>query len=396
MSCPHTSTNTPFPSVNDLLEPLEGSKKTKTTLLYDTSEGEVFNVDFEVTNSYKLDRIIGCGSYGIVASGTHRRTGIRVAIKRIPLFEYDALVCMRALREIKLLCELQHENLVETFDIQFASSEEDLTHVYIIQRLMPTDLARVVRGIQLTNEHVRYITYQLLCGVHAIHSRSIIHRDLKPSNILIDTKCNVQICDFGLARLISPHSANLENNEGRFMTEYVATRWYRAPEIYLFRDNYGPAMDMWSVGCIMAEMMGNKPLFPGKNHVDQMNKFVELLGAPDEKRLSGLPLICRNFFDGCVMTRVDFEKRFPHIEPLGIDLMNRLLQILPEDRISCEEALAHPYMSTLHDTLPEACPLQDDFFQFEAGTSRMKFDELRKVAFDELNKMSKVYGFNRN
>lgn len=383
-----------LPSVQELLEP-DGAKKTKTSLVYDSRDGQIFTVDFEVSSGYTVESIIGSGSYGIVACGTHRRSGVKVAVKRIPLFEYDSLVCMRALREIKLLCELQHENLVETFDIQFAKSEESLTHVYIIQRLMPTDLSRVVRNVSLTNEHVRYITHQLLSGVHAIHSKNIIHRDLKPSNVLIDMKCNVQICDFGLARLMGPHSVDLDSNGNRFMTEYVATRWYRAPEIYLFRDNYGPAMDMWSVGCIMAELMGNKPLFPGKNHVDQMNRFIDVLGVPGRERLAGLPLICRDFFAGHSKTKVNFRKLFPHIEPEGIDLMEKLLTIFPEDRLSCEEALAHPYISRFSETLPEPCPLSADFFQFEAGTSRMKIEELRKVVFKELSSLSRIYGLNR-
>lgn len=125
---------------------------------------------------------------------------------------------------------------------------------------METDLHRVIRTQTLSNDHCQYFIYQTLRGLKAMHSANVIHRDLKPSNLLLNGNCDLKICDFGLAR----HVGHVDDNQG-FMTEYVATRWYRAPEIMLTFKKYTSAIDVWSVGCIMAEMLLRKPLFPGKD-----------------------------------------------------------------------------------------------------------------------------------
>src|SRR6187402_2391216 len=129
-----------------------------------------------------------------------------------------------------------------------------------MQELMETDMHRVIRTQDLSDDHCQYFIYQTLRALKAMHSANVLHRDLKPSNLLLNANCDLKVCDFGLAR----SAASQEDNSG-FMTEYVATRWYRAPEIMLTFKEYTKAIDVWSVGCILAEMLSGKPLFPGKD-----------------------------------------------------------------------------------------------------------------------------------
>lgn len=186
------------------------------------------------------------------------------------------MFCLRTLREMKLLRYFNHENIISILDIQKPRNYETFTEVYLIQvceiilrprsytnwmqELMETDMHRVIRTQELSDDHCQYFIYQTLRALKAMHSANVLHRDLKPSNLLLNANCDLKVCDFGLAR----SAASTEDNSG-FMTEYVATRWYRAPEIMLTFKEYTKAIDVWSVGCILAEMLSGKPLFPGKD-----------------------------------------------------------------------------------------------------------------------------------
>jgi len=203
-----------------------------------------------------------------------------VAIKKITPFDHS-MFCLRTLREMKLLRYFNHENIISILDIQKPRSYETFNEVYLIQvcssflaesrphsltytcdsqELMETDMHRVIRTQDLSDDHCQYFIYQTLRALKAMHSANVLHRDLKPSNLLLNANCDLKVCDFGLAR----SAASQEDNSG-FMTEYVATRWYRAPEIMLTFKEYTKAIDVWSVGCILAEMLSGKPLFPGKD-----------------------------------------------------------------------------------------------------------------------------------
>lgn len=181
---------------------------------------------------------------------------------------------------MKLLRYFNHENIISILDIQKPRNYDTFTEVYLIQvrfeparksskvnpllnplqELMETDMHRVIRTQDLSDDHCQYFIYQTLRALKAMHSANVLHRDLKPSNLLLNANCDLKVCDFGLAR----SAASTEDNSG-FMTEYVATRWYRAPEIMLTFKEYTKAIDVWSVGCILAEMLNGKPLFPGKD-----------------------------------------------------------------------------------------------------------------------------------
>lgn len=179
----------------------------------------------------------------------------KTAIKKVPRAFDDLVDAKRILREIKLLRHFDHENVIGMRDILKPASLEDFEDVYMITDLMETDLHRIIYSKQkLSDDHVQYFVYQMLRALKYMHSAGVLHRDLKPSNLLLNSNCDLKVCDFGLARGV--------NDEQLDLTEYVVTRWYRAPEIMLSCKEYTYAIDVWSVGCILGELLGRKPMFP--------------------------------------------------------------------------------------------------------------------------------------
>mmetsp|Transcript_12932 Transcript_12932/g.39798 ORF Transcript_12932/g.39798 Transcript_12932/m.39798 type:complete len:286 (+) Transcript_12932:348-1205(+) len=234
---------------------------------------------FECPTRYSLVRPIGQGAYGIVCSAKDNETNTMVAIKKISGIFESVVDCKRTLREMKLLRHFRHENVVSLKDVYLAEGDgPDFQNVYTVTELMDTDLHQIIVSPQpLSDEHCQYFIYQIMRALKHIHSANVLHRDLKPSNILLNGNCDLKICDFGLARIRDP--ANRDNP----MTVYVATRWYRAPEIMLSYTEYSNAVDVWSVGCILAEIMGREPLFPGRDVIDQLNLVTRIIGKPSEE-----------------------------------------------------------------------------------------------------------------
>ncbi|XP_012567902.1 mitogen-activated protein kinase 4 isoform X2 [Cicer arietinum] len=212
-------------------------------------------------------RPIGRGAYGIVCTAVNSDTHEEVAIKKIANTFDNIIDAKRTLREIKLLRHMDHENVIAIKDIIRPPQKDAFNDVYIVYELMDTDLHQILRSDQPLNlDHCQYFLYQLLRGLRYVHSANALHRDLKPSNLLLNGNCDLKIGDFGLARTTS---------ETDFMTEYVVTRWYRAPELLLNCSEYTSAIDVWSVGCIFAEIMTRKTLFPGKDYVHQLRLITE-------------------------------------------------------------------------------------------------------------------------
>merc|ERR1711934_764081 len=291
-------------------------------------------------------------------------TSERLAIKKISNAFENVVDAKRMLREIKLLRHLQHENIIKIRDILPPPTRDVFKDMYILYELMDTDLHQIIRSSQpLSDEHCQYFIYQLLRGLKYIHSADVLHRDLKPSILLLNANCDLKICDFGLAR------TNTQDKNRDFMTEYVVTRWYRAPELLLSCAEYTVAIDVWSCGCILAELLGRKPLFPGKDYVHQLNLITRVLGSPSESDLEFIDSEKAERYMRSLphCQRVVLGKYYPHSNPLALDLIDKMLQSNPHQRITVEEALAHPYMATLHDPSDEPCCRQPFHFPLDDG-----------------------------
>ncbi|KAA1472372.1 Pkinase-domain-containing protein [Dentipellis sp. KUC8613] len=340
--------------------------------------------NFVVGTNYQLLDVIGEGAYGVVCSALHVPSQRKVAIKRITPFDHS-MFCLRTLREIKLLRHFHHENIVSILDILQPPSIAEFKEVYLVQELMETDLHRVIRTQTLSDDHCQYFIYQTFRALKALHSADVLHRDLKPSNLLLNANCDLKLCDFGLARSARP-PPNIDDGSN-FLTEYVATRWYRAPEVMLTFKEYTRAIDIWSVGCVLAEMLSGKPLFPGRDYHHQLSLILDILGTPSlddfyaitsqrsREYLRALPF----------RKKKPFEQLFPDANPLAIDLMEKCLTFSPKKRIDVSEALKHPYLESYHDAEdePSSEALDPSFFDFDNGGTLGK-DELKVLIYKEI------------
>ncbi|XP_012478103.1 mitogen-activated protein kinase homolog NTF3 [Gossypium raimondii] len=299
---------------------------------------------FEIDTKYVPIKPIGKGAYGIVCSSVNRETDDKVAIKKINNAFDNPVDALRTLRELKLLRHLRHENVIALKDVMMPIHRRSFKDVYLVYELMDTDLHQIIKSPQaLSNDHCQYFLFQLLRGLKYLHSANILHRDLKPGNLLINANCDLKICDFGLART--------SNAKGQFMTEYVVTRWYRAPELLLCCDNYGTSIDVWSVGCIFAELLGRKPIFPGTECLNQLKLIINILGSQKEEDLEFIDNPkARNYIKSLPYSHgIPFSCLYPNAHPLAIDLLQKMLVFDPSKRIGVTEALQHPYMAPLYD-----------------------------------------------
>ncbi|KCV71311.1 CMGC/MAPK protein kinase [Fonticula alba] len=312
----------------------------------------VGGTNFEVDPKFQIIKAIGQGAYGVVVSAINTQTGKKVAIKKIANAFHHLTDAKRTLREIKLLRYFNHENIISIDEILRPPCLAKFNDVYIISELMDTDLHQIVGSSQpLTDDHCQYFIYQILRGLKYIHSANVLHRDLKPSNILLNGNCDLKICDFGLAR-VANQSASPSISA---LTEYVATRWYRAPEIMLGWCPYTKAIDVWSVGCILVEILARRPLFPGRDYIHQLNLITELTGTPDESLIARVHNPRAQTFLRSLPPRNKMSLRdlLPNASDLAIDLAERMLNFDPAKRITVEDALRHPYLAALHDPTDE-------------------------------------------
>ncbi|EJD07617.1 kinase-like protein [Fomitiporia mediterranea MF3/22] len=323
-----------------------------------SSFGKVFHVE----KRWKMVRDMGSGAYGVVISAADEISGETVAIKLVTrVFEKTSLA-KRALREITLLRHFaNHENITGLIDVDAIS--KDFNEIYLFLEPMEADLHQIIKsGQMLTNEHIQYFVYQILRGMKYVHSASVVHRDLKPGNLLVNADCELKICDFGLSRGFNSGPDEYATH----MTEYVATRWYRAPEIMLAFRRYDTAIDVWSIGCILAELLLGKPLFKGKDYVDQLNKILDVLGTPEESVLTRIGSEKAQAYVRSLPRRktVPFSKIIPHADPQAIDLLDKMLSFDPEQRITVTTALEHPWLAQYHDVNDEPdCPIIYDKWQ---------------------------------
>jgi len=365
-------------------------------------KAEFFNVKFQGTGTYMLRSVLGQGAYGVVCAADHSVTGERVAIKRIRSVMNSPAMATRILRELKFLRLLrEHENIIKIRDVLVPGERELFNDTFVVFEIMPTDLSRLLSSrTELKKEHVEYFMFQLLRAVHFMHSAHVFHRDLKPSNILINRQCELRVCDFGLAR------AMFENtDEMVYWTDYVATRWYRAPELIMsYFGNYSTAIDMWSVGCIFAEMLnGGRPLFPGRNQYNQFELITEVTGRPNPEAIERLRSEEARKYVAQIPTRPrrPLETIFkPGTDPVALDLLSRMLEFDPERRFSALEALNHDYFTKYrHLGLgAEAVPISPEHFEFERRVGMtpelMRLEFMKEIAYYHPEELQDVVGGN--
>ncbi|NXR03419.1 MK15 kinase, partial [Sagittarius serpentarius] len=320
-------------------------------------------------------------AYGIVWKAVDRRTGEIVAVKKIFDAFRNRTDAQRTFREIMFLQEFgEHPNIIKLLDVIRAQNNKD---IYLIFESMETDLHAVIKkGNLLKDIHKCYILYQLLKATKFIHSGNVIHRDQKPSNILLDADCFVKLCDFGLARSLCQMN---EDQGNPALTEYVATRWYRAPEILLSSRSYTKGVDMWSIGCILGELLLGKPLFPGTSTVNQIEQILRVIPAPSPEDILAMQPDYRASVINRLSSRqrVTLEEILPSSTPLpALDLLKKLLVFNPDKRLTAEEALQHPYVKRFHCPDREPCldydvilPLDDDI-QLSVAEYRNKLYEM--------------------
>ncbi|CAF9914724.1 MAG: negative regulator of the PHO system [Gomphillus americanus] len=284
-------------------------------------------------SSFQQLEKLGEGTYATVFKGRNRQTGELVALKEIHLDSEEGTPST-AIREISLMKELKHENIVSLHDVIHTENKLMLVFEYMDKDLKKYMDSRSERG-NLDPATIKSFMYQLLKGIAFCHENRVLHRDLKPQNLLINTKGQLKLADFGLARAFGI-PVNTFSNE-------VVTLWYRAPDVLLGSRTYNTSIDIWSAGCIMAEMYTGRPLFPGTTNEDELQKIFRLMGTPSEHSWPGISKFPEYKPSTHVFATQDLRVIIPQIDQQGLDLLQRLLQLRPELRISAKDALQHPW-----------------------------------------------------
>lgn len=351
---------------------------------------------------YKLVKVIGSGSYGKVCHALDKQTGQNVAIKKIKRIFEDLIDCKRLLREIAILRFLDDDRVVKLYDVCVPEDPHNFTELYLVLELCDSDFKKLFRLPEfLTETHVVTLLFNTLLGLKYVHSAGIYHRDLKPANCLVNRDCSVKVCDFGLSRPVhrnqNSSSEEVEGSASR-LTGHVVTRWYRAPELILLQDDYTESIDVWSLGCIFAELLGMLssnipnskdrcplfqghtcyPLSPCKDHHqenvnpqegkdpnctyqiyysrgsrDQLNIIYNYLGTPAESEIQLLDKQDARRYVRCFKPRepANFAtmSRFRGSSPDALSLLSKMLVLNPAKRITVDDALQHPLFHQLHN-----------------------------------------------
>ncbi|KAL6758962.1 mitogen-activated protein kinase 4 [Haematococcus lacustris] len=347
----------------------------------DPTGAAVFSGDSE-SKQYTVLEVIGKGSYGVVCGAIDNHTGEKVAIKKIKNVFDNVADATRILREIKLLRLLKHGDVVDVKHIVLPSDPQHFKDIYVVFERMESDLHIVIESNDdLTHDHHKVFLYQLLRGLDYIHASGVLHRDLKPRNILANSTCKLKICDFGLARPVLP-----DNPQSPVMwTDYVATRWYRAPELCgCFYGRYTQAVDIWSIGCIFAEVLLGRALFRGSDAVSQLKLITDLLGKPSPAVIDRISNIKARTFLAALPPKQprNLAEKFPSAHPAALALLARLLSFDPLDRPTAAQALADPYFATLPEATEQE-PAADVAAHFDFEHSSLNEHEVRALIYKE-------------
>ncbi|KAI8881375.1 Pkinase-domain-containing protein [Backusella circina FSU 941] len=313
-------------------------------------------------SEYEFLNKLGEGTFGEVHKAKHKRTGQLVALKRILMHNEKEGFPITAIREIKILKQLQHKNVVPLTDIAVERdpNKNEKNGIYMVFPYMDHDLAGLLDNpsVNLSPAQIKTYLKQLLEGTAYLHHNRILHRDMKAANLLINNEGILQIADFGLAR-------GLEEN-GKIYTSCVVTRWYRPPELLLGEKRYDESIDMWGVGCVFGELLKGRPILQGADDLDQLKRIFHLCGSPNNENMPNwekLPDASKVTFDASSRRIKD---DFIQFDPLAADLIDRLLTLDPKKRITALEALDHDYFySTPLPAEPADLPKYEASHEFD-------------------------------
>lgn len=295
------------------------------------------------SKTLEADRPIGYGAFGVVWAVTDPRSGKRIALKKMPNVFQNIVSSKRVYRELRMLCFFKHENVLRALDILQPDPIDHMDELYVVTELMQSDLHKIIVSPQpLSSDHVKVFLYQILRGLKYLHSAGILHRDIKPGNLLVNSNCLLKICDFGLARCEEP-------DRNKEMTQEVVTQYYRSPELLSGSTYHSYGVDIWSVGCIFAELLGRKILFQAQSPIQQLNQIVKLLGTPhpEDIRTSGASegafryILSQPYHPPAMHTLHNLSSRANHE---AVHLLCRMLVFNPYKRISVADALTHQYL----------------------------------------------------
>jgi mitogen-activated protein kinase 1/3 len=402
---------------------------------------------WSLPSHYEVKKSIGKGSYGTVAECVDKSRGnVTVAAKQLKgLFE-DLVDCKRILRELAILTRLKNECVVGVHDIVIPAIESNFNELYIVLEICDSDMKKLVRtDTMLTPTHISTLVYNLLIGLKYVHSAGVYHRDLKPANCLVNQDCAVKICDFGLARAmdetVEPDDIEQGDEEReidgpvrpatlrrkRAMTAHVVTRWYRAPEVILLQKGYDEAIDMWSVGCIFAELLqmveeriqfcDRSPMFPGgscyplsperkrgvrqksKGSSDQLDMIFGIIGTPTQEEINMLEnedariYVSKNFES---RPASGFRTKFKTVDDASIDFLEKTLKFSKARRLTVNQALEHPLVAEVRDAAREvsaAEPVRLGFIESECDSrGDLKEEQLRNFFIQEKQRFEKLSG----
>ncbi|KAG7391037.1 hypothetical protein PHYPSEUDO_006172 [Phytophthora pseudosyringae] len=395
----------------------------------------------EIAPNYSIECVLGQGSYGQVVRCKHLPTGEIVAIKKIQNVFSDPIDAKRILRELCILRQLRHPNIVQIREIIAPLDMDHFQDLFVVFEYLPSDLEKLLHSPQfLTAEHLRWLLLDLLKALKYMHSAEIVHRDLKPANVLLNlSPVAIKICDFGLARGLSSSASTTGRKRKRLgdgstpdestlqgigvhprtparriqrqLTEHVVTRWYRAPEI-IFRDHdYSAAIDVWSVGCIFAELLSmqkssvpshyqREPLFPGvscfplspgagqvalpQDSRDQLNTILDVLGTMEEDDIAEIADPDVQFYLRSLPPRPkrNLQEMYPGAEPEAIDLLTWMLKMNPSKRATLDEALSHKYLASIRSLEEEI--VAPGTIQLEFDEKKMNVTEIRQRMVTEI------------
>jgi mitogen-activated protein kinase 1/3 len=342
---------------------------------------EVFGQAFIIDQHYEVGRVISSDSMYITVAALDRRTNTTVAIRKAVGYRHDRKYF---LRELKLLSFFDHENILSIKDLTVLPRTASTLDVYFVTDLMETDLAQVISSRQvLTDQHLQFLTYQILRGIIHMHSAGVIHRHLVPREVLLNANCDLRICGLKFSCGIDRDYAGVDAGSEQDSTY---PRLYRAPEDILGCTEHSSQIDVWSIGCILAEMIGRKPIFFGPSSSVQIKQIISVLGNPTDEDMTFISSPrTRDFVQKLPkQDKQSWSVLYPNSSTLAQDLLDKMLVFNPEKRWSAKQCMKHAYFRDLH--YPEDEPTARTTFDWTFESEDLTEEKFKSLIYEETRK----------